>query len=464
MKVGRYLSVLLVLAFLNIHCSREEIDSTGLVRVTERVYAYIAEGAETAQGLGANSGFVVGDDAVLVIDSRYNPSLAGQLLEAIRSVTDLPVRYLVNTHYHPDHAWGNSVFSDIGAVIIARPETRSGIEKYSPVYLDYYREEMPEKYELFTDVAVTLPDSVITVTTTIDLGGVKVELYHPGPAHTAGDLVVGIGSEKTVFTGGLASNGYHAIMGDPDVDFDNWMGALDDIGAKGYIRVVPGQGKVCGNRIFLLQKQYILDVIELGRSAMRENRGLWDFVPGLKIPGAEDYLLENMIPFNIQAVYREYMFATVDPDFRFDMADDIVIQDGGGDAEKGRIKWMMRDEDGQSEIEVSWKHTNVTEVLVQDIYDEVARELGKNPDLHMDVFGPKKIMIGEEESVAAFGTWGRKVGSVVATGGVWTWSMMTRDGKIYSVKMKTNAMGDDEKEKTNMEKLEKAVSTLRFIR
>ncbi|MBN2185629.1 MAG: MBL fold metallo-hydrolase [Candidatus Krumholzibacteriota bacterium] len=464
MKISKYPVMLLFLAVLNIHCSSGEIDRTGLVKVSERVYAFIAEGAGTAQGLGANSGFVLGDDAVLVIDSRYTPALAGQLLEAVRSVTDLPVKYLVNTHYHPDHTWGNSVFADLGAVIIARPETRQGIEKYAPVYLEYYRKEMPEKYELLVDVRITLPDSVITENTVIDLGGVEVELFYPGPAHTAGDLIVSIGSEKTLFTGGLACNGYHANMGDPGADFDNWIAALDDMEKRAPVRVVPGQGKVCGKGVFAVQKKYLLDLIEIGRSAIREEKIFSEYLPDVVIPDSEEYRQKNMIAFNIQAVYRRYMFSTVDPDFMLDTSDDFVIQDGGGNAGKGRIKWIRQNEDGYSELELLWKPANVAEVLVQDIYDDVGRHLGKNTGLHMAVLGSKKIMFGDSESNAVFGSWGRKIRSVVATGGIWTWSMMIREGKIYSVRMTTNAMGDEAMEEYNMEILEKAVSTLHFIR
>ena len=79
MKISKYSVILLFLAVLNIHCSSGEIDRTGLVKVSERVYAFIAEGGETAQGLGANSGFVLGDDAVLGAE-QFGP-VAGSLVD-----------------------------------------------------------------------------------------------------------------------------------------------------------------------------------------------------------------------------------------------------------------------------------------------------------------------------------------------------------------------------------------------
>ena len=108
----------------------------------------------------------------------------------LRFLTDLPVGYLVNTHYHPDHVWGNGIFRAEGAVIIARPETAIEMERYSPVYRDYYRERKPAVFEMIRDVELALPDSLVTGNIVLDLGGTEVAVDFHGPAHTAGDLVV----------------------------------------------------------------------------------------------------------------------------------------------------------------------------------------------------------------------------------------------------------------------------------
>ncbi|MBN2071105.1 MAG: MBL fold metallo-hydrolase [Candidatus Krumholzibacteriota bacterium] len=463
MKTGWYLLIIAIILAAGLNCSHYDVESTGLVRVSERVYAVVAEGPSALQGLGANSGFIVGDDAILVIDSRYTPDLAKELLQSIKAVSDLPVRFVVNTHYHPDHTWGNSVFAESGAIVISTPATRDAIEKYTPVYLEFYREQKPEVYDQLRGVKMHLPDSLVLKRTFIDLGGVSVEIYHPGPAHTAGDLIVYVESEKVVFTGGITSNHYHANMGDQGADFHGWMTVLDDLGKRGPRHVIPGQGKICGKDIFAKQKKYLNDFIGAGKTAIREEKALSQLAATV-IPGTEDYLQENMIPFNMQAIYRKYMISTVDPDFRFDPGDDIIVREGGGNAARGRIQWVMQSEDGYSELEVSWKPVNRTEVIIEDIYDDLSRHLGENPDHHMSILGSKEIMIGNTEAVAAFGTWGYKIGTVVAAGGIWTWSMMIEGNILYSVKLSTNTESDHEKEKMNMEILEKAVSTFHFIR
>ena len=131
-------------------CGKKSVDGTGLVKLSKNVYAMIATGPTAVEGLGANAGFVVGRDAVLVIDTRYTPALANEFLGAIRSVTNAPIKYVVNTHYHPDHVWGNEVFKAQGAIIMARPETREALEKYSPAYLEFYRERSKDSAELLT--------------------------------------------------------------------------------------------------------------------------------------------------------------------------------------------------------------------------------------------------------------------------------------------------------------------------
>ncbi len=464
MKIRILLLTLLSLLIFSLGCSRIEIDQTGLVRVSNGVYAFIAAGPSAAEGLGTNSGFVVGKEAVLVIDSRYTPELATELLEAIRTVTDLPVKYVVNTHYHPDHIWGNSVFSDMGAVIISRPETREDIEKYTPIYLDYYREQKPDKYEQLRGVRMTLPDSMMADRMLIDLGGVKAELLFFGAAHTAGDIIVRVQSEKTVFTGGITGNRYHVNMGDQGVDFENWIRILGKLEKMAPKWVVSGQGKVCGKELFGMQRKYLQDIIEIGKSSIRKGEPLSEAVRDKTIPGTEGFFQGNMLPFNIQAVYKAFVVETVDPDFSLDLPDDFFAREGSGDASRGRIQWIMQSKDGYSELEISWQPTNRLEIIVQDIHDSIARHLGTNTDKHMEISGSKKIPVGEEEAVAAFGSWGYKIGSTVAGGGIWTWAMIIYDSELYFFQMSTNTESDHEKEFVNIEILEKAVSTFHFIR
>ncbi len=442
-------------------CGKKNVDATGLVKLSGRVYAMIASGPTAAQGLGANSGFVVGDDGVLVIDSRYTPGLANELLEAIRSVTNAPVRYVVNTHYHPDHAWGNMVFKAQGAVIVARPETRDALLKYSPTYLEFYKRRSADTYELLKDVQVTAPDTTFGDETEIDLGGVTVVLRFFGPAHTAGDCVVIVPKDKIAFVGGLLSNGYHPNMGDPGADFDNWIAALDKLGASKFARIVPGQGRVCGAEELAVESKYIQTIRNRCEQGIRSMVPLEQAASSIVVPGAEAYLQPNLLPFNVQAVYRREMIRVVQPDFTVDLPEEFQISDGGGNTKLGFIRWTAALEKGSLEIDTQWKVTPSREVIVQDIGDMVAR-YSQTGSVEMKIEGSKRIDVGGEKAIASYGSWYSKEGAGLPASGAWTWALAIRGDKIYSIRLMADAGGDRKKTNENRAYLETLASTFRI--
>lgn len=442
-------------------CGRKNLDATGLVKLSGRTYAMIASGPTAAEGLGANSGFVVGDDGVLVIDSRYTPMLAKELLEAIRSVTSAPVTYVVNTHYHPDHAWGNMVFKAQGAVIAARPETRDALLKYSPAYLEFYKRRSADTYELLKDVQVTAPDTTFGDETEIDLGGVAVVIRSFGPAHTAGDCVVIVPKDKVAFVGGLLSNGYHPNMGDPGADFDNWIAALDRLRASKFAHVVPGQGKVCGAAELAAESKYIETIRNRCEQGIRSMVPLEQAASSIVVPGAETYLQPNLLPFNVQAVYRREMIRVAQPDFTLDLPEEFQIADGGGNAKLGFIRWATALERGSLEIDTQWKVTSSREVIVQDVGDMVAR-YSQTGSVTMKIEGSKRIDIGGEKAIASYGSWYSKDGAGIPGSGAWTWALVIRGDKIYSIRLMADAGGDRKKAIEDAAYLEKLASTFRI--
>lgn len=442
-------------------CGKLDVNKTGLVKLSDHAYAMIAAGPTAAEGLGANSGFVVGRDGVLVIDTRYTPTLANELLEAIRSVTKAPVKYVVNTHYHPDHAWGNMVFKAQGAVIMARPETRAALEKYSPAYLDFYRLRSKDTYEMLKDIKIVPPDTTVTDNEKIDLGGVTVVIRCLGPAHTAGDCVVLVPKGKIAFVGGLVSNGYHPNMGDPGADFDNWIKTLDRLGEMRISYIVPGQGKVCGKEMLESEKNYITRIRNKCEQDIRQMIPLEQAARTFVIPGAEGYLQPNLLPFNVQAVYRREIPRIVRPDFAFDLPADFQIVDGGGDSKLGFIRWGAAAATASLEIDTQWKPTSNREVIVQDVADVVKRYV-ETGIWEMDAAGSKRIDIGGEKAVAQYGTWKYKKDAGFSGSGTWTWALVIRGGKLYSIRLSTEGGVDARDERLNMDSLEKVASTFRL--
>lgn len=442
-------------------CEKRNLDKTGLVTISRHTYAFIATGPTPVEGHGANSGFVVGTKGVLVVDSRYTPALANDLLKAIRSVTPAPIKYVVDTNYHPDHAWGNSVFKAQGAVIIARPETREALLKYSPLYLDFYRERSKEGFELIKDVTVTPPDTTFKDGETIDLGGVKVVLRYFGAAHTAGDGVVVVPHDGVLFTGGLAANGYHLNMADPGADYDNWFKTLDRLGNLGIRYVVPGRGKICGKDDLETDKRYIRTLIDACVADIRRIVPVEKAMMSIAIPGTEGYLQPNLLPFNIQSIYTREIPIVVRPDFAFAMPPEIPIVDGGGDTKVGMIRWFAQLKDGAVEIQTGWQPSSRPEVIRQDIADRVA-DSNKEGVRDMKIEGFTKVDVGGEEAPAAYGTWTYTKQSEREGKGRWVLVLTLRGGKLYVIHLSTDSGGDKAKEKVNMELLEKIAATFKL--
>lgn len=146
---------------------------------------------------GSNAGFVVGSNGVLVVDSFVDPVAAQDLLSEIRKLTNLPVRFVVNTHYHLDHTGGNKVFADAGATIIAHKNVRAWLRTEN---MKFFATPTPEQKARVEGLA--LPDAVYSDAVDLYLGDRLVQVrYMLG--HTGGDSVVTVPDANVVFTGDL---------------------------------------------------------------------------------------------------------------------------------------------------------------------------------------------------------------------------------------------------------------------
>jgi len=148
-----------------------------------------------------NSGFVVGEDGVLVIDAHINGEMAGKIQAAVRAVTDKPILYLVNTNHHGDHTFGNYAFP---------PETRIVAQRATAARMRHFETEKSFMLAtvngdegVFGEARLRLPDIVFEQKLVLDLGGRKVEVHHFGRGNTPGDTVVYVPEAKAAWTGNL---------------------------------------------------------------------------------------------------------------------------------------------------------------------------------------------------------------------------------------------------------------------
>jgi glyoxylase-like metal-dependent hydrolase (beta-lactamase superfamily II) len=187
---------------------------------------------------GANAGFVIGEDGVLVVDTFQSPKAAERMLEEIRKLTSLPIRYVVNTHYHLDHVAGNDVFAREGASIIAHRNVRSWINTEN---LKFFGKDIKPEQKTMVERLVR-PGLVIDTALDVFLGSRRVSI-RAFPGHTGGDAVVAVPDAKVLFCGDLFWN--RTLPNLIDATTGAWIPTLETIAAAHPdATFVPGHGDV----------------------------------------------------------------------------------------------------------------------------------------------------------------------------------------------------------------------------
>jgi len=201
-------------------------------KLSESAYAYTAEG-------DPNSGVVVGDDGVLVIDTQATPGMAKDVLRNIRTVTDKPVKYVVLSHYHAVRVLGASAYG--ASEVIASRATREMIRERGKEDMDSEIGRFPR---LFRDVesipGLTWPTMTFDRELTVWMGKLEVRIIHVGAGHTRGDSIVWLPSEKVLFSGDLVE--YNAGIYAGDAHLQEWPNSLEKLRALGPEKLVPGRG------------------------------------------------------------------------------------------------------------------------------------------------------------------------------------------------------------------------------
>jgi quinoprotein relay system zinc metallohydrolase 2 len=184
----------------------------------------------------ANIGFVVGERCVAVIDSGGSEGEARALQLAIRAVTGLPVCYVVDTHDHPDHVFGNKPFADAGAKIVGHAKLAGALAQRAPTWLERASARAGRKLGA-DDLAV--PTVPVTTAMELDLGGRTLLLSAHPSAHTHADLTVYDSTTRTLWLGDLLFVGHVPVL---DGSINGWIEVLGGLRGAGAERAVPGHG------------------------------------------------------------------------------------------------------------------------------------------------------------------------------------------------------------------------------
>lgn len=234
------------------------VDPSGITEVAPGVHVI----PDRRVDLVPNVGIVVGEDAVLVVDTAMGSRNAQLVLDAARELADGRRLLLTITHFHPEHGYGAHVFRPEATIVVNEAQADE-LRQKGHGYLELFRTFGPHVATALEGVEIVEPHVAYRGDgATIDLGGRRVELRTWGLAHTRGDQVVFLPEERILFAGDLLEDRFFAIFpyfppDDVDVDGSRWIDACDRMSELDPAIVVPGHGDVGDRSIIAAQREYI---------------------------------------------------------------------------------------------------------------------------------------------------------------------------------------------------------------
>lgn len=272
--------------------------------LAEGVYAYTAEG-------DPNTGVIIGDDSVLVIDGQATPIMAQDVIRRIREVTDKPIKHVLLSHYHAVRVLGTSAYEPDN--IIASQNTYDLIVERGQQDFDSELGRFPRLFAGVDSVpGLTWPTMVFQKELTLWMGKREVRISHPGRGHTKGDTIAWLPEEKILFSGDLVEFGATPYSG--DAYHKQWPGTLDKLLELKPEKLVPGRGdalqtpELCteaieGTRNFLKQ---MYESVEKGRAAGKSLSDCYKDTYAILAPQYKDWVIfDHCLPFDITRCFDE---------------------------------------------------------------------------------------------------------------------------------------------------------------
>ncbi|NOX39204.1 MAG: MBL fold metallo-hydrolase [Alphaproteobacteria bacterium] len=272
--------------------------------IGDGLYAFTAEG-------DPNSGVIIGDDSVMIIEAQATPRLARKVIEKVREVTDKPISHLVLTHYHAVRVLGASEFA--ADQIIMGDTARAMVVERGQEDWDSEFGRFPRLFEGHESIpGLTYPTTTFSDELTVYLGNRRIDLMHLGRAHTAGDIVVHVPDQNVMFTGDIVE--YRSACYCGDGHFADWGHTLDNIAAFDLEAIAPGRGDALLGRDMVnaaldSTRDFIACTYEPAAKIAARGGSLkqaWEAVRAECDQKFGDYAIyEHCLPFNVARAFDE---------------------------------------------------------------------------------------------------------------------------------------------------------------
>ncbi len=279
--------------------------TVSFTKLSQHAYAYTAEG-------DPNTGIVVGDDAVMVIDTQATPVMAQDVIRRIREVTSKPIKYVVLSHYHAVRVLGAAAYG--AEHVIASEDTLSLIRERGEQDKASEIGRFPRLFRNVESVppGLTWPTMTFTGKMTLWLGKLEVQILQLGRGHTKGDTVVWLPAERILFSGDLVEYGATPYAG--DAYFSDWPATLDAVAALKPAQLVPGRGAALVNEAQVAAgldgtRGFIADVfaaVKAGAAAGRDLKAVYrETMDAVRPKYGHWVIFDHCMPFDVTRAFDE---------------------------------------------------------------------------------------------------------------------------------------------------------------
>ena len=250
---------------------------------------------------GSNNIWVIFEDYVVVVDANF-PKEAADVIEAIRRTTDKPIRYVLDTHHHGDHSYGNGVFSQEGASIVAQANCARLLRVDGPAEFKQAGRPPTGRKDVAASV-LKVPNVVFDDKLVLDDGKQRVEFLFFGHAHTAGDAFAYLPRHAIICTGDACVNGAFNFMGHSDSA--SWIRVLERVQQLDVKMVLPGHGPSAGKELLEKQKRYFVELRQQVQKGIDAGLGVEDIIKNLDMPWYKEWTGVKPSGDNVKHVYAE---------------------------------------------------------------------------------------------------------------------------------------------------------------